>query len=91
MYHSHYKVEVTLFTHQIITNSGLSSSSLRLLVHITFLLFVLGYKIPVIENLGATLDQFDTIDMSDNDIRKIDGFPLLKRLKCILFNNNRIV
>ncbi|KAH6941013.1 hypothetical protein HPB50_012055 [Hyalomma asiaticum] len=38
-----------------------------------------GYKIPVIENLGATLDQFDCIDLSDNDIRKLDGFPLLKR------------
>lgn len=50
-----------------------------------------GYKIPVIENLGATLDQFDTIDFSDNDIRKVDGFPLLRRLKCLLFNNNRIV
>ncbi|XP_060076854.1 U2 small nuclear ribonucleoprotein A'-like [Ylistrum balloti] len=50
-----------------------------------------GYKIPVIENLGATLDQFDTIDFSDNDIRKLDGFPLLRRLKCLLFNNNRIV
>ncbi|GLH03277.1 hypothetical protein R5R35_001888 [Gryllus longicercus] len=50
-----------------------------------------GYKIPVIENLGATLDQFDTIDFSDNDIRKLDGFPHLKRLKCLLLNNNRIV
>ncbi|XP_054274900.1 U2 small nuclear ribonucleoprotein A'-like [Macrosteles quadrilineatus] len=50
-----------------------------------------GYKIPVIENLGATLDQFDTIDLSDNDIRKLDGFPLLKRLKSILLNNNRVV
>ncbi|CAG9560359.1 unnamed protein product [Danaus chrysippus] len=50
-----------------------------------------GYKIPQIENLGATLDQFDTIDFSDNDIRKLDGFPLLKRLKCLFFNNNRIV
>ncbi|CAG0886356.1 unnamed protein product [Darwinula stevensoni] len=50
-----------------------------------------GYKIPVIENLGATLDQFDTIDFSDNEIRKLDGFPHLKRLKCLLFNNNRIV
>ncbi|XP_069078909.1 U2 small nuclear ribonucleoprotein A' isoform X2 [Pleurodeles waltl] len=49
-----------------------------------------GYKIPVIENLGATLDQFDTIDFSDNEIRKIEGFPLLKRLKTLLVNNNRI-
>ncbi|XP_033108611.1 U2 small nuclear ribonucleoprotein A'-like [Anneissia japonica] len=49
-----------------------------------------GYKIPVIENLGATLDQFDTIDFSDNDVRKVDGFPLLKRLRHILLNNNRV-
>ncbi|XP_075063760.1 U2 small nuclear ribonucleoprotein A' [Mixophyes fleayi] len=49
-----------------------------------------GYKIPVIENLGATLDQFDTIDFSDNEIRKLDGFPLLRRLKTVLLNNNRI-
>ena len=53
--------------------------------------FISGYKIPVIENLGATLDQFDTIDFSENDIRKLDGFPLLRRLKCLLLNNNRIV
>ncbi|XP_043099700.1 U2 small nuclear ribonucleoprotein A' [Puntigrus tetrazona] len=49
-----------------------------------------GYKIPVLENLGATLDQFDTVDLSDNEIRKLDGFPLLKRLKTLLLNNNRI-
>ncbi|KAK5612394.1 U2 small nuclear ribonucleoprotein A' [Crenichthys baileyi] len=49
-----------------------------------------GYKIPVLENLGATLDQFDTIDFSDNEVRKLDGFPLLKRLKALLMNNNRI-
>ncbi|RMB94256.1 hypothetical protein DUI87_29062 [Hirundo rustica rustica] len=49
-----------------------------------------GYKIPVIENLGATLDQFDAIDFSDNEIRKLDGFPLLRRLKTLLMNNNRI-
>ncbi|XP_059473793.1 U2 small nuclear ribonucleoprotein A' [Neocloeon triangulifer] len=54
-------------------------------------LILRGYKIPVIENMGATLDQFDTIDFSENDIRKLDGFPLLKRLKCLLLNNNRIV
>ncbi|KAK7084967.1 U2 small nuclear ribonucleoprotein A' [Halocaridina rubra] len=54
-------------------------------------LILRGYKIPVIENLGATLDQFDTFDLSDNDIRKLDGFPLLKRLKTLLLNNNRIV
>lgn len=53
--------------------------------------FILGYRIPEIENLGATGDQFDTLDFSDNDIRKLDGFPYLTRLKCLLMNNNRIV
>lgn len=55
-----------------------------------FLFYSTGYKIPVIENLGATLDQFDAIDFSDNEIRKLDGFPLLRRLKTLLVNNNRI-
>lgn len=41
--------------------------------------------------MGATLDQFDTVDFSDNDVRKLDGFPQLPRLKCLLLNNNRIV
>ncbi|CAI8028388.1 U2 small nuclear ribonucleoprotein A' [Geodia barretti] len=49
-----------------------------------------GNKIAVIENLGATLDQFDTIDLSDNEIKKLEGFPLLKRLKSILLSNNKI-
>jgi len=50
-----------------------------------------GYKIPMIENLGATLNQYDTIDLSDNDIRKVDNFTLLPRLKTLLLNNNRVV
>jgi len=53
-------------------------------------LLLRGYKIPVIENMGATLDQFDTIDFTDNDIRKLDGFPILPRVQSLHFNNNRI-
>jgi len=49
-----------------------------------------GNKISVIENLGVTQDQFDTIDLSDNEIKKLDNFPLLRRLHTILLNNNRI-
>lgn len=48
------------------------------------------YKINEIENLGATLDQFDCIDFTDNDLRKLDNFPLLVRLKKLLLSNNRI-
>ena len=49
-----------------------------------------GYKIPVIENMGSTRDQFDSIDLSDNEIKKLENFPLLKRIKKLLFSNNRI-
>ena len=46
-----------------------------------------AYKIPAIENLGATQDQFDTIDLSDNEIRKLENFPLLRRVKTLLLSN----
>ncbi|KAL9233961.1 hypothetical protein vseg_008891 [Gypsophila vaccaria] len=49
-----------------------------------------GNKIPVIENLGATEDQFDTIDLTDNEIVKLDNFPFLSRLGTLLLNNNRV-
>jgi len=49
-----------------------------------------GYKIGLIENLGATLNQFDTIDFSDNDIKRLDSFPFLPKIKSLLFNNNKI-
>lgn len=49
-----------------------------------------GLKINVIENLGATLNQFDCFDLSDNNIRKLNNFPLSPRLKCLLLNNNCI-
>ncbi|CDS36648.1 u2 small nuclear ribonucleoprotein A' [Echinococcus multilocularis] len=50
-----------------------------------------GYKVPAIENLGSTLDQFDTIDFTDNEIRKLDGFPLLQRLKSLIMTGNKII
>jgi U2 small nuclear ribonucleoprotein A' len=49
-----------------------------------------GNKISVLENLGATEDQFDSIDLSDNEIVKLENFPLLSRLGTLLLNNNRI-
>ena len=45
---------------------------------------VRGNKIPLIENLGATEDQFDAIDFSDNEITQLDNFPMLKRLQTIM-------
>lgn len=49
-----------------------------------------GYKIPVIENLGATLDAYDSIDLSDNEAKKLDNIPLLKELVTLLLANNHI-
>ncbi|KAK3228965.1 hypothetical protein Dsin_000846 [Dipteronia sinensis] len=54
-----------------------------------FLIRVSGNKIAVIENLGATEDQFDTVDLSDNEIVKLE-MQLLKRLGTLIINNNRI-
>ncbi|KAJ3292435.1 U2 small nuclear ribonucleoprotein [Borealophlyctis nickersoniae] len=49
-----------------------------------------GLKIPRIENLAITKDQHDVIDLTDNDIRKIENFPPMKRLTTLLLSNNRI-
>ncbi|KJH51971.1 leucine Rich repeat-containing domain protein [Dictyocaulus viviparus] len=49
-----------------------------------------GYKIPVIENMGITRDQFDVIDLTDNDIKRLDNLPLLKRLHTLYLHNNRV-
>eukprot|EP00898_Chlorokybus_atmophyticus_P002290 jgi/Chlat1/3061/Chrsp21S03382 len=49
-----------------------------------------GNKIAVIENLGGTENQFECIDFSDNEIVKLEGFPLLKRLRSLIVANNRI-
>lgn len=35
-------------------------------------------------------DQFDCIDLSDNEIVKLENFPYLNRLGTLLLNNNRI-
>jgi len=49
-----------------------------------------GFKIPSIENLGATQDQYQVIDFSDNELIKIDNFPLMLKLEALLFTGNRI-
>jgi len=52
--------------------------------------FTPGNRIPLIENLGSTEDQFDTLNLCDNEIGKLDNFPKLMRLKTLLCCNNRI-
>eukprot|EP00850_Spirogloea_muscicola_P014979 SM000111S18802 [mRNA] locus=s111:248307:249843:- [translate_table: standard] len=36
-------------------------------------------------------DQYGSIDLSDNEISKLEGFPLLRRLNTLLLNNNRVM
>jgi U2 small nuclear ribonucleoprotein A' len=47
-------------------------------------------KIPVIENLGATQNHFDAINLSDNDLTRLNNMPPLSRLRALYVNNNNI-
>lgn len=49
-----------------------------------------GNRVLVIENLGAMEDQFDVLDLSDNEVKKLSNFPVMRRLKTVLLNNNHI-
>lgn len=49
-----------------------------------------GFKIPTIENLGTTQDEYESIDLGDNDIIKVANIPPLRRLKVLILVNNRI-
>ena len=51
---------------------------------------VRGNKIPAVENMGATDNQFEVIDLSDNELTKLQNFGRLDRLVSILANNNKI-
>jgi U2 small nuclear ribonucleoprotein A' len=46
--------------------------------------------IPTIENLAVTRDQFDTIDLSNNHLSRIENFPKLTRLTCLHLGGNSI-
>ena len=52
--------------------------------------FEIGNKIPAIENFGVLRDKYDSIDLSDNEIRKFDNFPMMLRATSFLLNNNLI-
>ena len=55
-----------------------------------FIPYDLANKIPGIENLATTRDRHDTLDLNDNEIRKLENFPLMKRLTSLLLANNFI-
>lgn len=47
-------------------------------------------KIPTIENLITSRDLFDTIDLTDNEIKRLENFPRLQRLSTLFLSNNSI-
>jgi U2 small nuclear ribonucleoprotein A' len=49
-----------------------------------------NYKIHMIENLGITQDEYQCIDLTDNDITTLANFPLLQRLNTLLIGYNHI-
>ena len=49
-----------------------------------------GMGIAAIENLAATRNQYDCIDLNDNEIVKVENFPRLPRLKTLMLANNRV-
>lgn len=44
----------------------------------------------MIENLAVTRDQYDCIDLTGNELRRLDNFPRLTRLRTLLASNNSI-
>jgi U2 small nuclear ribonucleoprotein A' len=49
-----------------------------------------GLGIPAIENMGAARDQFDTWDLSNNRITRLENLPRLSRLSSLLLAGNII-
>ena len=47
-------------------------------------------SLDTLENLGLTFDQYDVIDISSNYIKRLEKFPSLQRLECIIAHNNSI-
>ena len=47
-------------------------------------------RLAVARLTGPVQNQFDCIDLADNELVKLEGFPPLKRLSTLLVHNNRI-
>ena len=49
-----------------------------------------GFQIQEIDNLSATLDYYDAIDLSNNMIENLESYATLKNLKTLICNFNKI-
>lgn len=47
-------------------------------------------RIPVVENLGIIGDAYDSLNLSDNSIVTLGGFPRLEMVQSLIFSNNQI-
>ncbi len=46
--------------------------------------------IPTIEHLAVSRDQFDTMDLSNNHLQRVENFPKLERLATLHLGGNEI-
>jgi U2 small nuclear ribonucleoprotein A' len=53
-------------------------------------LILRGLGVVGVENLGTCNDQVECIDLSDNEIFKVENFPHLAKVKSIILANNKI-
>lgn len=53
-------------------------------------LILRNLSIPTVENLAVTLDQFDSFDLTSNQISALDNLPTLNRLSELLLANNSV-
>jgi U2 small nuclear ribonucleoprotein A' len=49
-----------------------------------------GFRISQIENLGITRNQYACIDLSDNEISRIENFPSLSNLRTLIIASNGV-
>ncbi|KAK9379019.1 leucine-rich repeat-domain-containing protein [Kockiozyma suomiensis] len=50
-----------------------------------------GHRISMLENLGATKDLNDTIDLTDNDLTSLSNLPRLVRLRRLFLARNKLM
>ncbi len=46
--------------------------------------------IPAIEHLAVSRDQFDTMDLSNNHLQRVENFPKMERLATLYLGGNEI-
>ena len=77
-------------TAELLQQASSSSSSVRVNPIQERELCLRDFGIPAIENMAAALDDFDTWDLSNNRIVRLENLPRVQRLSNLLLPNNHI-